>query len=207
MKTVIFLALAVLGSISISFTGAEQKESGKKPGDQAPEFSLKSTGERNVSLSDFKGEKGVILIFTCNHCPFSIAYEDRIIALHRKYSSKGYPVVAINPNDAQAYPEDSFENMKIRAKEKNFPFLYLHDESQEIAKQYGAMRTPHVYLLKKKDDGFEVVYTGAIDDNTDNPAEVTKPYVENAVEDLLAGKKPQVNATKAIGCSVKWKKQ
>lgn len=205
--TRILLSFSMIISLMIfSFSGPEQKTTGLKPGEKAIPFQLKSTSDQIISLDNFKNEKGIILIFTCNHCPFSIAYEDRIIALHQEYAPKGFPVVAINPNDALSYPDDSFENMKIRAGEKKFPFSYLHDESQEIAAKYGANKTPHVFLLQKKGSEFEVVYIGAIDDNTDNPEAVTKPYVKNAIEQLLKGNKPEVNITKAIGCSIKWKK-
>jgi peroxiredoxin len=142
-------------------------------------------------------------VFTCNHCPFAKAYEDRIIALHNKYAAKGYPVVAINPNDKDLEPSDSYENMQKRAKEKKYPFAYLYDETQEIARTYGAMRTPHVYLLDKS---MTVRYIGAIDDNSEDASAVKEKYLENAVDALLAGKPVPTAETKAIGCGIKWKK-
>src|SRR5437764_553070 len=125
---------------------AAAPDAGYKPGDKARDFKLKNVDGKMMSLADYKDAKGFIVTFTCNHCPFAKAYEDRIIALHTKYAAKGYPVVAINPNDKDREPDDSFDNMVIRAKDKKYPFAYLYDESQEIAKAYGATRTPHVYI-------------------------------------------------------------
>ncbi|MFM7768708.1 MAG: thioredoxin family protein [Bacteroidota bacterium] len=177
-----------------------------KIGDQAPDFNLKSTDGKQVSLSGLQGNKGAVVIFTCNHCPFSIAYEDRIIELHKKFSSLGYPVVAINSNDAKRVPEESFKHMKKKVKEKSFPFVYLQDESQEIAKAYGATRTPHVFIVQKETDGsYALRYIGAIDNNADDPTAADKKYVESAVNELLLGNTVSLTNTKAIGCSIKWK--
>ncbi len=129
------------------------------------------------------------------------------LLLYRPITGKTYPVVAINPNDATEYPDDSFENMKVRAKEKNFNFPYLHDESQETALAYGAKKTPHVYLLKKVKDGFEVVYIGAIDDNYTAAKKAKKKYVEETITAIESGKEVSTNSTAAVGCSIKWKKK
>ena len=157
-------------------------------------------------MADNKTAKGFIVVFTCNHCPFSQAYEQRIIALHKKYADKGYPVIAINPNDKDIVPEDSFEEMQKRAKEKKYPFPYLYDETQATAKTFGAVRTPHVYIVQKEGGKFEVKYIGAIDDNADDPAAAKEKFVENAVNDLLEGRPVNHTFTKAIGCTIKWKK-
>src|SRR5881394_2175653 len=133
MKKIIVLILALTTSLTMAFASG-----GYKPGDKAQTFTLKNIDGKMVSPADFKDAKGFIVVFTCNHCPFAKAYEDRIIALHKKYAAKGYPVLAINPNDKNREPDDSFDNMVIRAKEKKDPFPYLLDESQEIAKAYGA---------------------------------------------------------------------
>lgn len=179
---------------------------GYKPGDKARDFSLKNIDGKMVSLATLPdATKGAIVIFTCNHCPFSKMYEDRIIALDAKYKPKGYPVVAINPNDPNRQPEDSFEKMIERAKEKGFTFPYLFDETQEIARTYGATNTPHVFVLEKKGKDFFVRYIGAIDDNAKDPSQVKERYVEQAVESLLAGKKVVKTQVKAIGCTIKWK--
>ena len=175
-------------------------------GDKAKDFKLKNVDGKMVSLADYKDAKGFIVVFTCNHCPFAKAYESRIIDLDKKYASKGYPVVAINPNDPAIESEDSYDNMVKRAKEKNYPFPYLFDETQENAMAYGATRTPHVYVLSRKGEEFIVEYIGAIDDNADDPSAVKTKYVENAVNELLAGKKVSTASTKAIGCTIKWKK-
>jgi glutathione peroxidase-family protein len=179
---------------------------GYQVGDKAKDFKLKNVDGKMVSLADYKDAKGFIVVFTCNHCPFAKAYEERIIALQNKYAAKGFPVVAINPNDVSAEPEDSYDNMVKRAQDKNYPFAYLYDESQNYAKEYGATRTPHVFVLSKKDKDLTVEYIGAIDDNVDDPSAVKTKYVENAVDELLAGKKVSTNSTKAIGCTIKWKK-
>lgn len=172
-------------------------------GDVATDFKLKNIDESYVSLSDYKDAKGFIIIFTCNHCPYSVAYEDRIIALNAKFKPMGYPVIAINPNNPKSYPEDSFDNMKIRAKEKGFTFPYLLDDGQEIYPQYGATKTPHVYVVEKTDTGNVVKYIGAIDNNYKDANAANQKYVEDAVHALLKGKKVPVQITKAIGCSVK----
>ncbi|MFM7902449.1 MAG: thioredoxin family protein [Bacteroidota bacterium] len=195
--------LLVSTFVLISFCSFGQ---GLKIGDQAPDFNLKSTDGKQVSLSGLQGNKGAVVIFTCNHCPFSIAYEDRIIELHKKFSSLGYPVVAINSNDAKRVPEESFKHMKKKVKEKSFPFVYLQDESQEIAKAYGATRTPHVFIVQKETDGsYALRYIGAIDNNADDPTAADKKYVESAVNELLLGNTVSLTNTKAIGCSIKWK--
>ncbi|HEX5002810.1 MAG TPA: thioredoxin family protein [Bacteroidia bacterium] len=193
------LILVLLGGFTFRFGH------GLDVGDKAKDFRLLSASGKTVSLSTMSDVKGAIIIFTCNHCPFSQAYEDRIIALHKKYAPEGYPVIAINPNDASKVPDDSYENMQKRAQEKSFPFEYLYDESQETAKAYGASRTPHVFLLTKKNNKFYVAYIGGIDNNTDEPENVTKKYVEEAVDELIAGKPVTTSFTKAIGCSIKWK--
>jgi hypothetical protein len=143
------------------------------------------------------------VIFTCNHCPYSVAYEDRIIAIDKRFKEKGYPVIAINPNNPTAYPEDSFDNMKVRAKEKGFTFPYLFDAGQQIYPQYGATKTPHVYLLQKVNGNNIVKYIGAIDDNHKNAAAVKNTFLDNAVTALLAGKEIKDKKTVAIGCSIK----
>jgi len=202
-------AAITLGSLIMASFITKPNDSvpaGYKAGDKAADFKLKNINDQFVSLADYKTAKGFIVVFTCNHCPYAIAYEDRIEELDKKYASKGYPVIAINPNDAVSYPEDSFENMKVRAKQKGFTFPYLYDETQVTAKTYGALRTPHVYLLQKSSSDLIVKYVGAIDDNSQDAKAVKIKYLENAVDELLAGKDVSTKETKAIGCSIKWKK-
>jgi peroxiredoxin len=202
MKTIV-MATAALITMSFSMMAP----AGLKPGDAATDFKLLNIDSSMIGLSSYKqASKGAIVIFKCNHCPFSIAYEDRIIALHEKYAVKGYPVIAINPNDAVQYPSDGFSEMQVRAKEKGFKFPYLHDETQAVAKAWGAERTPHVFVVKKEKKKWMVKFVGAIDNNTDDAAAADKKYTEMAVDALLAGKEPEIKSVKAIGCGVKWKK-
>ena len=181
----------------------KQLPKGYKIGDIATDFKLKNVDDKFVSLSNYKDAKGFIVIFTCNHCPFSVAYEDRIIELDKKYKPLGFPVIAINPNNPKSYPTDSFEAMKVRAQEKGFTFPYLFDDGQHIYPQYGARKTPHVYVLQNKKLGSVVKYIGAIDDNYEDPSKVKINYVQDAVDALIEGKPISVTLTKAIGCSIK----
>lgn len=174
-----------------------------KPGDAAVDFTLKNVDGKMISLSDYSEEKGVILVFTCNPCPFSKAYEQRIISLHNRYSEDGWPVVAINPNDDKVSPDDTWDKMKVRAAEKSFPFPYLKDVTQEVYKAYGATRTPHIYLLHNTGNGFKVAYIGAIDNNAMNAAAVSERYVETAIQAVMQGKTPNPARTDAIGCTIK----
>lgn len=176
---------------------------GYEIGSIATDFSLKNVDNKNVSLKDYKDAKGFIVIFTCNHCPYAIAYEDRIIDLDKKYKKLGYPVIAINPNNPEKQKDDSFDKMQVRAKEKGFTFPYLFDDGQKIYPQYGATKTPHVYVLQKTDKGNVVKYIGAIDDNHSDETAVEQKYVENAVDALLKNQEVKVKTTKAIGCSIK----
>ncbi|PKP09548.1 MAG: thioredoxin family protein [Bacteroidetes bacterium HGW-Bacteroidetes-4] len=200
MKKNYLFIVALFASLAVSAQGY-------KVGDEAMNFTLKNIDDKMVSLSDYAIEKGVVVIFTCNHCPYSVAYEDRIVALDKKYKKKGFPVVAINPNDPTEYPEDSFDNMKIRAKEKGFTFPYLFDEKQEVYPVYGATKTPHVYLLKNNKGKFVVEYIGAIDNNSKDADKVSEAYLANAIDALIAGNKPNPELTKAVGCSIKPRKQ
>lgn len=197
MKRIGFFAL--LMGVLMSFTNP----TGYKVGDKATDFKLKSVDNKMYSMADYKDAKGFIVVFTCNHCPFAVKYEDRIIDLAKKYKSKGYILLAINPNDPAAQSEDSFELMQKRAKEKKFSFPYLFDEGQKIYPQYGATKTPHVFLLDKN---LVVKYIGAIDDNVEDASQVKEKYLENAIAALEKGQEPAPNTTKAIGCSIKVKK-
>ncbi|RYU95185.1 thioredoxin family protein [Emticicia agri] len=174
-------------------------------GDAVADFKLKNVDGKTVSLNDFASAKGFIVVFISNHCPFSKSYEDRVIAIDKKYASQGYPVIAINPNDPEAYEEDSFVNMQARAKEKGYTYPYLTDNTQTITKAFGAMRTPHAFVLNKENGKIIVHYIGAIDDNPQDPVNVTKHYVSDAVNSLLLGKPVVTPTTKAIGCAIKWK--
>lgn len=198
----IILALAVVSIFTTTFA-----QTGYKVNDVAMKFNLKNVNGNMVSFDNFPSAKGIIVIFTCNHCPFSQAYEDRIIALNNKYLPLGYPVIAINPNDPERVPEDSYAAMQVRAAEKGFTFPYLIDETQQVALTYGAVRTPHVFLLKKESGAnFKVKYIGAIDDSAMNPNDVGIKYLENAADALLNNQEANPTTTVAIGCTIKWKK-
>jgi len=196
-KVFLTAALAIAGFVMVN--------AGLKPGDTAPDFSLKNVDGAMVSLADYSDQKGVIVVFTCNPCPFAKAYEQRIIQLHQKYEDQGYPVVAINPNDDEISPDDTYEKMKQRAGEKEYPFPYLKDETQEVYRAYGAARTPHIFLLEKKGGKFKVAYIGAIDDNAMDASGVTKKYLEDAIAAIISGNNPNPATTKAIGCTIKTK--
>ena len=174
---------------------------GYKVGDKAANFKLKNINGKLVSLADNKAAKGYIVVFTCNTCPYAKAYESRIVDLNTKYAPLGYPVMAINPNDASKVPGDSYAAMQT----KKYAFPYLQDESQQVAKTFGATRTPHLYILTRRGSDFVVSYIGAIDDNSEDASLVKTKYVENAMTEIIAGKAPSTNSTKAIGCTIKWK--
>jgi glutathione peroxidase-family protein len=169
------------------------------------ELKLKNFTGKMVSLADYKSSKGVIVIFDCNTCPYSKAYNERIIALNKKYASQGFPVVAVQPNDPQISPGDSFDEMVKQAEKKKYDFPYLLDETQKFSRAFGATNTPHVYVLKNSGGEFTVAYIGAIDDSSRDASGVSKRYVEDAVNALLASKDVPTNKTKAIGCTIKWK--
>jgi peroxiredoxin len=201
MKKILLTLL--LGALSASFAVSQSYDIG----DKAMNFNLKNVDGSYVSLSDYSDEKGVIVIFTCNHCPYAKAYEQRILNIDKRFDPKGYPVVAINPNDPKLVPEDSFENMKKRAKNKNYTFPYLIDAKQEVYKAYGATNTPHVFVLENNQGNFVVQYIGTIDNNYKNPDKVTKTYLADALQALLNGDEPDPAKTKAIGCSIKDKSE
>ncbi len=172
-------------------------------GAQGPSFSLLGTDGKTYSLADYKGKKGVAVIFTCNHCPYAKAFEDRIIKLAAQYQPKGIAFVAISSNDPAVYGEDSYENMVKRAADKKYPMPYLYDSTSAVGLAYGARVTPHVFLL---DSNFKLVYRGRVEDGMD-PKESKSFDFRNALNALAAGKKITVAETKAFGCGIKWRKQ
>jgi peroxiredoxin len=197
----------LIACLSLFMITAVKAQTGYNVGDIATDFNLKNVDSKNVSLASYKNAKGYIVIFTCNTCPVSKAYESRKEELNKMYAAKGYPVVAINTNDPVASPGDSFEKMQERAKEKNFSFAYLEDPNHVYTKAYGAQRTPHVFVLQKTSKGNEVAYKGAIDNDQQLANPERENYVQNAINQLLKGEKPIVASTKAIGCTIKWKKE
>jgi peroxiredoxin len=199
MKRLLLLFGIFLFTMSVSFS------QGYNVGDKASGFKLKNVDGKYVSLNDYSDAKGFVVIFTCNHCPYAQAYQDRIIEVDKTFKSKGYPVIAINSNDAKVVAQDSYSEMIKRAKEKGYTFPYLLDDNQEVCLKYGATRTPQVFLLEKEGDNLIVRYTGAIDDNYQDASKVTAPYLTNAVNALLTGGTPNPTFTKAIGCTIKGK--
>ncbi|MGF1471003.1 MAG: thioredoxin family protein [Rubrobacteraceae bacterium] len=171
-------------------------------GDEAIPFDLPGVDGENHALSGYPDKAAVAVIFTCNHCPYARAYEDRIVSIQSDYGSGGLQVLAISANDARKYPDDGFPQMQQRAEQKGFNFPYLHDESQEVAAAYGAERTPEVFLF---DGDRKLVYHGAVDDNYDDPEHVRNHYLREAVEAALSGEEPPTSHTSPVGCTIKWK--
>lgn len=209
--TAFIVGLGLLSFTTVNDDKTPQKQKvastkGYGVGDEATDFKLKNVDGKMVSLSDFKSAKGFIVIFTCNHCPYAKKYEDRIVELDKKYKDQGYPVIAINPNDPSVQPEDGYKQMIERAKEKGFTFPYLVDEGQKVFPQYGATKTPHVYVLQKENGKNIVKYIGAIDNNYENPNDVSEYYAQDAVNALIKGEPIKMTKTVAIGCTVKVKK-
>jgi len=218
MKIYLWLSIVLLSGVAaVAATiklnpGGENFETIQKPngyqiGDVAGNFSLKNVNGSTVSLNDYGSSKGIIVIFTSNHCPFAKAYEDRIIALNNKYASQGFPVIAINPSDPATQLDDTFDKMKERAGSKGYSHPYLADETQQTAKAFGALRMPQAYVLQKTGSSFTVKYIGMIDDNPQDPSGASKFYVDEAVNNILGGKPVVTTVTKPIGCAIKWKNQ
>ena len=173
-----------------------------KPGDKVIPFTLPGVDDKEHSLSYYADAGALAVIFSCNHCPYVRAWEDRMVQIQADYADNGVQFLAINSNDVRRYPEDSFPKMKERAQEKGFNFPYLFDESQEVPRAYGARYTPEVFLF---DQAGILQYHGAIDDNYDNPNAVKKQYLRDALDAILAGETPLVQQTQPVGCTIKWK--
>ena len=170
-------------------------------GQPAPDFDLPGVDGKNYSLGSFQDAKILVVVFSCNHCPYVIGSEDRMIAFAKDYAPKGLAMIAINSNETVGHPTDSFEHMVTHAAEKKLPFKYVRDDSQEVARAYGALRTPHYYVF---DQDRKLRYTGRMGDNPRNPGQEKTRELRDAVDALLAGKKPPVELTNPIGCNVKW---
>lgn len=173
-----------------------------KIGSLAPDFNLPGIDENNYSLSYFNGKLGFIIIFSCNHCPYVRAYEQRIKKIQFDYQNKGVGLLCINSNDSDQYEDDSFENMKQRAADMAFNFPYLRDEDQNVAKAYGATHTPEIFLF---DNQNRLVFHGKIDNNWKDETKVKSTYLRDAIEELIQGKEISVPETFTIGCTIKWK--
>lgn len=201
MKYFILVLLACAVALGVAFTSKTQ---GYGVGDEVENFTLKNIDGKMVALNDYNDQKGVVVVFTCNHCPYAVAVEDELVMLDKKYSKKGFPFVAVNPNDAEKVPTDSYANMQVRAKEKGFTFPYLYDETQAIAERFGALKTPHTFVLENKGGKFYVRYIGAIDNGGLKANKSSEEYLANALDELIAGKKVSKPETKAVGCGIKW---
>jgi peroxiredoxin len=177
---------------------------GYEVGDKVMDFELKNVDNKNISMAMDPANKGYILVFTCNTCPWARGYENRIIDLHNKYEDKGFPVIAIQPNDPTISKGDSFDEMQKRAADKKYPFPYLIDETQEITMAYGATKTPDIFLVQKQEDSYFLKYKGTIDDSPRDASKAEEKYVENALDELLAGSDVSTKTTKGLGCSIKW---
>lgn len=176
-----------------------------KVGDAVSDFSLKNVNGRVVSLGDYKAAKGFILVFTCNHCPFAKRYQDRMNSINKMYTAKGFPLLAISSNDVLAVPEDNFAEMVKRAREEHYSFPYLLDSTQVVAREFGAVKTPHAFVLFKENGKWIIKYSGAIDDNGAEPDKAMHHYITDAVDALLAGKQVAVTSTRSVGCGIKWR--
>lgn len=178
---------------------------GYKVGDKVMIFNLKNVDNKMVVLGHDATAKGYIVVVTCNTCPVAQAYEQRIIDLNKTYAPKGYPVIAINANDGTRSPGDSFSEMQDRAKSSKYQFPYLLDETQEVAKTYGARSTPTAYVVKREGNDYILAYHGAIDNNSNDASSANVHYVKQAVDALLMNKPVEITTAKAIGCGIKWK--
>lgn len=170
-------------------------------GAEAPDFNLPATDGKRYSLKDFANYQALVIFFTCNHCPYVIGSDELTRKTAQKFKDKGVMFVAINSNSANTIPEDDFEHMVQRMEKEQFPWVYLHDETQEVARRYGALRTPHFFVFNKDR---HLIYTGR---GVDSPRDLTKMTVndlDNALEDLLAGRPPRTPITNPIGCNIKW---
>ena len=173
-----------------------------KLNDRIPEFrDLRGVDGKAHSTAEYSGKNILVVAFSCNHCPYVRAYEDRIIALQREYGPKGVQVIAINSNETKNYPEDSFDKMVLRAQERGFNFPYLRDEDQSVAEAFGATHTPQFFAF---DGERRLRYSGRMDDNWEHPEAVKKTYLRDALDALLGGKEVPVPETYSIGCTIKW---
>lgn len=201
MKAVVSIAIFAALLVCVAFTPPK----GYGIGDEVADFSLKNVDGRMVSLSGFKTAKGLVVVFTGNKCPFARLYEDRLNKLNKKYSADGFKVIAINSNNAALAPEDTYENMVAHAREKKLLYPYLHDETQAVAKAFGATKTPQAFVLFRQQGKWILKYSGAIDDNGAHPEEAKNHYVEDAIQSLLHNEPVAITTTKSVGCTIKWK--
>ncbi len=202
MKTIKSLSILWIALLIISTNSFAQKNN-----KDIVDFKLKNVDGKMVSLSDYPNAKGFIIVFTCNHCPFAKLYPPRLNNLNNKFKPLGVPLIAISSTDTMMYEEDTYPNMVIKANEEHFNFPYLFDEMQVVAKNFKAQKTPHAYVIWKKNNQWFVKYNGAIDDNGMEPEKVTESYVSNAVYELLTSQPIKTSETKSIGCQIAFRKK
>ncbi|MCY7356539.1 MAG: thioredoxin family protein [Rudanella sp.] len=198
-----FFAFAFVAAFAVQAQTPVAK--GYAVGDAVVEFQVRKIDNQFVNLANYASQKGVVVVFMANHCPFSKAYEDRLMAIHNKFAAQGYPVLAVQASDVTIYPEDAYEVVQSRSRERGFTFPYTIDESQSVARAFGASRTPQAFVLVRTGGKFVVQYMGAIDDNPQDAAGVQKHYLDDALVSLTTGRAIQTNTTRPIGCAVKWK--
>lgn len=198
--TLRYLILAVWLTGSFGFRNPDAKT---QPGEKMIEpFSLNDIYGTRFSLDDYKNQKGCIVIFTCSHCPFANLYHDRLNKINKKYSKAGFPLLAINPISPLDFPEEGVDELQKKAKANRYDFRYLIDSTQAVARNFGAVKTPHAFVLTHETRGWIIKYNGAIDDNGAHPEKVENAFVEKAVDELLSGKPLSVTETKSIGCKI-----
>ena len=193
-KKAILVLLLFLSTVSVAFSQQKTIEN----------FKLTNAANKHeVSLTDFNSKKAIAVIFTSNYCPYSKLYEERILKLHRQYTGQGLQIILINPNDPVKSSNDSIEKMAEKAAEKQYPFPYLADKNQAVCNQFGATKTPEVFLLVKKGGTYQVVYGGAIDDNPQVPQDVATSYLDSAIASALGGKAIANKYARPTGCIIK----
>ena len=181
---------------------AEMEPKKMRTGDPAPPFRLQGTDGRLHELSDLSEKRLLLVVFSCNHCPYAQAWEGRLVEIGREFGPKGLGMVTINPNETEHYPDDRMERMVQRARDHGYPFPYLRDDAQEVARTYGALVTPHAFLF---DSARRLIFQGRVDDNHQDPSKVQHPYLREAIVAGLAGRPVPTPVTSVLGCSVKWK--
>lgn len=199
LKRFTWLALGVIGWVLAG--GASPQPVPRTVAD----FRLLNTDGRTVSLADYPNARGFIIVFTCNHCPFAKLYPPRLNELNTRFGPQGVPVIAISPTDTAIYEEDTYANMVRKAQAEGFNFPYLIDETQAVAQNFGADKTPHAFVIWKENGEWVIKYNGAIDNNGAHPNRVSQPYVANAVTALLAGRPVPVAETASIGCRINYR--
>lgn len=206
MNKLLGLTLLAFSIVIAHITQAQTPTAkGYAVGDVAADFQVRNIDNQFINLSNYASQKGVVVVFMANHCPFAKAYEDRLMSIHNRFAPQGFPVLAVQASDVTIYPEDAYEVVQSRSRERGFSFPYTIDETQSVARAFGATRTPQVFVLTYTGGKFVVQYVGAVDDNPQDAAGVQKRYLEDALTNLTSGRPVTVTTTRPIGCAIKWK--